>query len=73
MKTFLMMSGELDGLNSFLYPYIKNQMNFGPMSLLFMIIFIILMPILLTNLLVTNKFYLNSSFIILWSYFYLCF
>ena len=49
------MTGEIDGLNSFIYPYIRNEMHFESTSLIFLIVFIILMPILLTNLLVRKK------------------
>lgn len=48
-----MMLGETDGLHSFIIPYTHNQLQFGPLSMLFLTIFIFLMPILLANLLVS--------------------
>ena len=46
------MLGETDGLNSFIIPYVNGSLHFGKISLLFLVVFIFLIPILLTNLLV---------------------
>lgn len=60
-----MMLGELDGINSYVVPY-NDQSNitlhFSDLSLCFIILFIMLVPILLINLLVRKYFtQFNSS------------
>ena len=52
LRTVIMMLGETNGLNSFIVPYVNNTLHFGGISLLFLVVFILLVPILLTNLLV---------------------
>ncbi len=53
------MLGETDGLNSFIIPYVNGSLHFGKISLLFLVVFIFLIPILLTNLLVRTNLYFN--------------
>lgn len=52
IRTVIMMNGETDSLNSFIEPYINDTLTYGNTTLIFLVIFIILGPILLTNLLV---------------------
>jgi hypothetical protein len=50
-----MMIGELDGLDTILTPYTDDSpytLHYAGMTIFFEVLFIILMPILLTNLLV---------------------
>ncbi len=53
LRTILMMVGEIDGLNSFILPFLSNSMHYGYTTLMFLVLFIVLVPILLTNLLVS--------------------
>ncbi len=48
------MLGETDGLNSFVIPYTLGELHFGPTTIFFLTLFIFLIPILLTNLLVSQ-------------------
>jgi hypothetical protein len=51
----MMMLGELDGINSYAVPYSdqsKLTLHYGDLSLFFIILFILFVPILLINLLV---------------------
>ena len=52
IRVIVMMLGETDGIGSFINPYTEGVLHFGPMSIFFLILFILLVPILLTNLLV---------------------
>lgn len=51
-RTMIMMLGETDGLDSFIIPYINGKLHFSAVTLIFLTLFIFLMPILLANLLV---------------------
>ena len=53
-----MMTGELNGLDLFINPFIKGELRFGTISLVFLFIFIVLGTILITNLMVI----MNSQF-----------
>lgn len=61
LRTVLMMVGEIDGLNSFILPFLNDSMAFGSTTLMFLLLFIVLVPILLTNLLV--RFLVKFEFI----------
>ncbi len=52
IRVIVMMLGETDGIGSFVNPYTEGNLHFGPMSIFFLILFIFLVPILLTNLLI---------------------
>lgn len=53
LRTIIMMQGsDIDGLGSFLIPFSNDKMRHGVTSMVFLVIFIFLVPILLTNLLV---------------------
>lgn len=53
MRTIVMMQGsDIDGLNSFLIPFTKDNMQYGTICTVFLLIFIFIVPILLINLLV---------------------
>ncbi len=57
MRTFIMMLGEVDYIATFLEPYIDGDptsMHFGGLTFAFLIVFVLLMPILLMNLLVSS-------------------
>ncbi len=53
MQTFVMMVGELNYQNNFLDAYLKHDLPFGFLTYLIFVIFVLLMPILLVNLLVS--------------------
>ena len=44
--------GELDFLSTFLYPLLDDMLEFSVLSAVFYVIFLMLMPVLLNNLLV---------------------
>lgn len=48
-----MMVGELNYQNNFLDAYLKQELPFGVLTYLIFVIFVLLMPILLVNLLVS--------------------
>lgn len=53
IRMIVMMQGsDIDGLNSFLIPFTKDQMQHGTICIVFLLIFIFIVPILLINLLV---------------------
>ena len=57
MRTFVMMLGEIDYIPTYVEPLEDgdpNTMRFGTVTFLFLIVFILLMPILLMNLLVSE-------------------
>ena len=58
MRTFIMMLGEIDYISTFLEPYIDDNplsMHFGGLTFAFLVLFVLLMPILLMNLLVRSN------------------
>lgn len=52
-----MMVGELNYQNNFLEPYMNNDLPFGFLTYLIFVAFVLLMPILLVNLLVSSSFF----------------
>lgn len=52
MQTFVMMVGELNYQNNFLDAYMKHELPFGPLTYMFFVGFVLLMPILLVNLMI---------------------
>ncbi|XP_062297967.1 transient receptor potential cation channel subfamily A member 1b [Scomber scombrus] len=52
MQTFVMMVGELNYQNNFLDAYLKHELPFGLLSYFIFVIFVLLMPILLINLMI---------------------
>lgn len=57
MQTFVMMVGELNYQNNFLEPYMNNDLPFGFLTYFIFVAFVLLMPILLVNLLVSSSFF----------------
>lgn len=55
-RTMIMMLGETDGVNTFILPYMNGRLHFPNLTLIFLTLFVFLIPILLTNLLVSSKF-----------------
>lgn len=58
IRSFIMMLGEIDYIPMFaepLYDPNPNSMHYGPLTLIFLVVFILLMPILLMNLLVRTN------------------
>lgn len=53
-QTFVMMVGELNYQSNFLDPYLRNQLPFGPLTYYVFAHFVMLMPILLVNLMVST-------------------
>ena len=52
-----MMLGEIDYISTFLEPYIDDNpisMHYGGLTFAFLVLFVLLMPILLMNLLVSS-------------------
>lgn len=54
IQTFVMMVGELNYQNNFLDAYMNNKLAFGPLTYFIFVQFVMLMPILLVNLMVSN-------------------
>ncbi|KAF3835887.1 hypothetical protein F7725_028445 [Dissostichus mawsoni] len=52
VQTFVMMVGELNYQNNFLDTYLKNELPFGVLTYVIFVIFVLLMPILLVNLMI---------------------
>ncbi|KAL3041036.1 hypothetical protein OYC64_011921 [Pagothenia borchgrevinki] len=52
VQTFVMMVGELNYQNNFLDTYLKNELPFGVLTYIIFIVFVLLMPILLVNLMI---------------------
>ncbi|KAJ8413411.1 hypothetical protein AAFF_G00094070 [Aldrovandia affinis] len=52
MQTFVMMVGELNFQDNFLKPYLQGNIHFPALTCLTFILFVLLMPILLMNLLI---------------------
>ncbi|XP_070784386.1 transient receptor potential cation channel subfamily A member 1-like [Enoplosus armatus] len=52
LQTFVMMVGELNYQSNFLDPYLKHQLPFGLVTYFIFVIFVLLMPILLVNLMI---------------------
>ncbi len=48
----IIMLQDIDGIEKFFMPFIKGEIQYGTITMVFLIIFIFLMPILLTNLLI---------------------
>lgn len=53
MQTFVMMVGELNYQNNILDPFLKDELPFGYLTYGVFVHFILLMPILLVNLMVS--------------------
>lgn len=53
MQTFVMMVGELNYQNNILDPYLKDELPFSFLTYLVLVYFIVVMPILLVNLMVS--------------------
>lgn len=53
MQTFVMMVGELNYQNNILDPYLKDELPFSFLTYLVFVSFILVMPILLVNLMVS--------------------
>lgn len=53
MQTFVMMVGELNYQNNLLDAYLKNELPFGFLTYFIFVQFVMLMPILLVNLMVS--------------------
>lgn len=53
MQTFVMMVGELNYQNNFLETYLNNELPFGFLTYFIFVCFVLLMPILLVNLMVS--------------------
>lgn len=53
MQTFVMMVGELNYQNNILDPYLKDELPFSVLTYLVLVNFIVVMPILLVNLMVS--------------------
>lgn len=54
MQTFVMMVGELNYQNNFLEAYLKHELPFGILTYFIFVNFVLLMPILLVNLMVST-------------------
>ncbi|XP_047424377.1 transient receptor potential cation channel subfamily A member 1b [Mugil cephalus] len=52
IQTFVMMVGELNYQNNFLDAYLKNDLPFGILTYFIFVVFVLLMPILLVNLMI---------------------
>ncbi|KAI3355235.1 hypothetical protein L3Q82_018094 [Scortum barcoo] len=52
MQTFVMMVGELNYQNNFLDAYLKHELPYGVLTYFIFVIFVLLMPILLVNLMI---------------------
>lgn len=61
MQTFVMMVGELNYQNNFLEPYLNDDLPFGFLTYYIFVSFVLLMPILLVNLLVSTCLFYNLS------------
>lgn len=62
MQTFVMMVGELNYQNNILDPYLKDELPFSFLTYMILVHFIVVMPILLVNLMVSvslSKVYLQ--------------
>uniref|UniRef100_A0A665VPP9 Ion transport domain-containing protein n=1 Tax=Echeneis naucrates TaxID=173247 RepID=A0A665VPP9_ECHNA len=55
MQTFVMMAGELNYQNNFLDAYLSNKLPFGLLTYFILVHFVLLMPILLVNLMVSKQ------------------
>lgn len=55
MQTFVMMVGELNYQNNFLDAYLNNELPFSFLTYFVFINFVLLMPILLMNLMVSTS------------------
>lgn len=53
MQTFVMMVGELNYQNNILDPFLRDELPFGFLTYLVFVNFILVMPILLVNLMVS--------------------
>lgn len=53
MQTFVMMVGELNYQNNILDPYLKDELPFTVLTYMVLVNFIVVMPILLVNLMVS--------------------
>lgn len=53
MQTFVMMVGELNYQNNILEPYLKDELPFSFLTYFILVGFILVMPILLVNLMVS--------------------
>lgn len=63
MQTFVMMVGELNYQNNVLDPYLKDELPFSFLTYFIFVSFILVMPILLVNLMVSvslNQAYLQN-------------
>lgn len=63
MQTFVMMVGELNYQNNILDPYLKDELPFSFLTYCIFVSFILVMPILLVNLMVSvslNQAYLQN-------------
>lgn len=56
MQTFVMMVGELNYQNNFLDALLKDELPFSFMTFFILVQFVLLMPILLVNLMVSPTF-----------------
>lgn len=54
MQTFVMMVGELNYQNNFLDEYLNHQLPFGILTYFIFVVFVLFMPILLVNLMVSK-------------------
>ena len=52
-RVLIMLTGDnIDGIEKFFLPFTQGQIKYGAITMVFLVIFIFLMPILLTNLLI---------------------
>lgn len=56
MQTFVMMVGELNYQNNFLDAFLKHELPFSFLTYFILVQFVLLMPILLVNLMVSPTF-----------------
>ena len=64
MTTVMMMIGNIEYTNAWVYPAQEGTLTYDTLSFVFLVIFVLLMPILLINLLVSEIFFL-AFFILL--------
>ena len=60
VNSFLMMAGEISGIDSIVTPYINGELEYGTITIFFLIISVIFLPIIMINLMVRNT--LNFQF-----------
>ena len=61
IQTFVMMVGELNYQNNFLDTHLNNELPFGVLTYIIFIVFVLLMPILLVNLMVSLRMLTDSQ------------